>query len=324
MKKHNIILGLVLSITVTILVVIQRLNYPGFGDYIGIIVIKNFARLMLIWFGHLYLMTSDIYNKLLPKAWIRNVVSIILVTFLVHYILDLFTPLQMYDDRFQRWNFVRVLIWSIMYFGILFSQKIITDRKNAELETSELKKLALEAKLSSFQEQLSPHFMFNSLNTLSSMTEEVAVQNFVEKLAAIYRYILTSKKQNTLLLKEELEFTQNYWYILKERFGDAIELEVDIESDTTQILIPPMAIQTLVENSIKHNKATNREPLKVCIKEINGFIVVANPIQKKRVMMETTGIGLKNLVERYKLLFDKEVKISSNEQFIVELPIVRL
>ncbi len=332
--RNNIILGIILSMGVTVMVMLPRLAMGRGAEYLDTIAINTFVMLVVTWFGHLWLLSYGRYRRLITTMWLRNILSIVVVTVVVYYLLELISPaidtsdkgriFEIVKNRIDRWGFWRVLVWNIIYHWILFSQMIIVEKNSAELKAASAEKLALETKLTSLGEQLSPHFMFNSLNTISSMTEDVAVQNFVERLAGVYRYLLTNRDKKSVPLKAELDFAQQYWYIQKERFADAIDLEVDIQSDLDTVQIPPMTLQTLLENAIKHNKATARTPLKVSIVECEEYLIISNQVQPKNVVAESTGIGLHNLTERYRLLYNKEVDITQNGHFIVKLPIVRV
>ncbi len=332
--RNNIILGIILSVGITIMLTLPRLTTGRGAEYIDAVAINTFIMLIATWFGHLWLLTCSRYKQLIPKPRLRNVLSIMAITVVVYFLLELISPLidtpdgswlfEKVENRVEKWSFWRVFVWNIIYHLILFSQMIIMEKKSAELKASNAERLALEAKLTSLGEQLSPHFMFNSLNTISSMTDDVAVQNFVERLAGVYRYLLANRNQKSVSLKAELDFALHYWYIQKERFSAAIDLTVDINSDLESIQIAPMTLQTLLENAIKHNKATVRTPLNVSIVESEEHLIVSNRVEPKRVVAESTGIGLHNLTERYRLLFNKEVIITQNGYFIVKLPIVRV
>ncbi len=332
MLKNNIFLGVMLSLGITTMVVLSRLTQARDGGYVDDMAIHTFVMLMAIWFLQLGLLNWKLHVRRIPNSTLRSVVDVILVSALVYLVLEVLLfvldipfvgrHIEHTEQRAYRWSFGRVLFWNTIYLWILYSQKNIEEKKNALLELGKVKQLALEARMSSFKEQLSPHFMFNSLNTLCSMTNDESVQSFVGRLAEVYRYTLTTREHSEVRLKDELDFTLAYWYIQKERFEDAIFIEVQFVTDTRLINIPPMALQTLVENAIKHNKATESFPLKVSIKEIDGEIEVRNNIQIKHKTVESIGVGLSNLSERYKLLYDKDIIIKEeNGDFIVSLPI---
>ncbi len=331
--RNNIIFGVVLSIGITIMVMIPRLTLARGSEYIDTTALATFVMLLTTWFGHLGLLNSKKYKKLVPRIWIQSILSILIITVAVYYILNLISPIfetkresllsNRFEDHIKIWNFFRVLIWNIIYHWILFSQRVIVEKKDAELKASRAEKLAIEAKLTSFREQLSPHFMFNSLNTLSSIIRQEDAQRFVEQLASVYRYLLESREKNSVSLKDELSFVRSYWHILKERFGDAIELDIEFNSDISTKQIPPLALQTLVENAVKHNVATQNKPLQISIKETDTSIIIKNNIQLKSNPIASTGVGLYNLSERYDLLYNKEIEIINSENFFtVKLPMV--
>ncbi len=331
--RNNIILGIVLSVCITIMVMLPRFAYGHGAAYLDLMTIRTFIMLLTIWFGHMWLLSCGIYKQLIPQVWLRNIISIIVVTFTVFYLLEIMSQIypneqrgaffERFYDRVDRWGFIRVLVWNIIYNWILFSQVVLTQKKDAELKVSHAQKLALEAKIASFREQLSPHFMFNSLNTLSAMVKEDSAQRFVEQLASVYRYLLESREQNTVSLEKELQFVRSYWHILKERFDDAIDIEISISGDISKAKIPPLALQTLVENAVKHNVATQNRPLRVTICKEDDMIVVKNNLQQKSKPEHSTGVGLHNLTERYALLHGKKVEITCcNNFFTVKLPIL--
>jgi sensor histidine kinase YesM len=172
--------------------------------------------------------------------------------------------------------------------------------------------------------QVNPHFLFNSLNTLSSLIgarPEIA-EDFIQRLSSIYRYILENISRDKVPLEAELSFIRDYFFLHKIRDNEKIELEVNIKkSDKFEIL--PVSLQILVENAINHNKATREEPLKISIFNEGDQIVVKNNLQKKATQIRSTGIGLKNLGERVKLISGKDLVIEeTNSDFIVKVPLV--
>ncbi len=332
-KRSDIILGVMLSVGVTIMVMLPRLSFGRGVEPLDEVAIKTLLMLLATWFGHMWILSVQRYRQLVPRVWVRNILSILVVTFIVYYALELFDGLtpaaqrgalfERIENRVDNWGFARVLLWNIIYHWILFSRQTLMEKKDAELKAARAERLAVEAKMVSFREQLSPHFMFNSLNTLSSIISEQSAQRFVEQLASVYRYLLDSREQNVVTLEREVAFVRAYWHILKERFDDAIELKLDFKSELSSAKIPPVALQTLVENAVKHNVATQNRPLKITIKEVDDKIVVCNNLQPKASPMDSTGVGLHNLSERYLMLFNREIEIIQTPQtFTVKLPML--
>lgn len=174
--------------------------------------------------------------------------------------------------------------------------------------------------------QLNPHFLFNSLNVLSSIvkTEPELSENFVYKLASIYRYVLSSTQTDMIDLKEEIKFAQEYFYLNKIRDEEKINLEIDVDFSQAFKIIP-ISLQLLIENCLKHNSATREKPLFVNIKQYSNYIKVSNNLQKKNSLSKSSKLGLQNLNERLILLTGKELVIEKTKtEFAVTIPIMRV
>ena len=189
-------------------------------------------------------------------------------------------------------------------------------------------RVAVELEQKLLRSQMNPHFIFNSLNTLSHLIEAkpVKAKQFNDNLADVYRYILQNKAQDLVLLKEELIFLQNYFALLKIRFEKAVQMKVDVdEHKTDHYLIPPISLQILVENAIKHNEFSDKMPLTIDIKLANDELVICNPIRKKTLRKPSSRIGLQNLQERYRLITNKEIMVKEDEkEFTVILPVLKI
>lgn len=214
-----------------------------------------------------------------------------------------------------------VLLGGIAYF---FSRFLIeTERKNEILlENEHLKSENLLVQLSSLKNQLNPHFLFNSLNTLSWLINEdkEKSQRYLQKLSQVLRYSLSMQEQSLVPLKEELALVDSYIFLLQIRFGDNLQIIKDIENK--QFKIPPLSLQLLIENAIKHNVISTASPLSVYIELRNNTLIVRNTHNPKP-NSEGTGIGLVNLNERFKILASQEVEIEQNEkEFKVVLPLI--
>jgi sensor histidine kinase YesM len=190
------------------------------------------------------------------------------------------------------------------------------------IELEHLKQANLQANLGGLKAQLSPHFLFNTFNTLSSLTREQEVKNYVDEMANVYRYLLDHHKHDLVELRRELDFTKSYLYIMQTRLETALEVSVLIEADCMSRQVPPLTLQLLVENAIRHNIASASKPLRINIRTRDGFLVVANNLQPKKSIQETSGVGLTNINERYMLLMGSAITIAMDEQFFtVKLPL---
>jgi LytS/YehU family sensor histidine kinase len=172
--------------------------------------------------------------------------------------------------------------------------------------------------------QINPHFLFNSLNTLSSLvsTQPEIAEKFINRLSSIYRYILEKSSMDRVSLEAELSFIRDYFYLHKIRGDEKIQLEIKID-DPARYEILPISLQGLVENAIKHNKATREDPLKIIIYIDGQYIVVKNNLQKMATQITSTGTGLKNLSERVKLVSGRDLIIEESiNHFLVKLPLL--
>jgi len=216
----------------------------------------------------------------------------------------------------------------VFIFALLFAYILILIEKNrtAELDYARLKEEKIKAELVSLKEQISPHFLFNTLNSLSSvirLSDKNESLKFVDKMSQVYRYILESNRQDLVKIKDEIEFLGAYFFLLEKRFGKKLVLEMDISPGLYETFIPPMAMQLPVENVFQHNTITNSSPLTIKIFDKDKMIWIQNNLQKKKGS-ESFGIGLANLMKRYRLIAGKEIIIKENtDSFIVKLPVIK-
>lgn len=197
-----------------------------------------------------------------------------------------------------------------------------TDKSKSE----QLEKAKVQAELEALKNQIDPHFMFNSLNTLSYLIEHHSgkAKLFNDNLAEVYRYILSNKERDLVLLSEEIMFTEKYFSLLKIRFGDAVALEIHSVVPHDDYVIPPISLQILLENAIKHNEFSEQHPLTVTMTITDGSAVITNELRPKKMNERSSGIGLSNLHERYKLLTDQDItQRIDGLTFTVVLPLLK-
>lgn len=201
----------------------------------------------------------------------------------------------------------------------------ITELQNQKIKNLELTEANLESQLSSLKKQLDPHFLFNSLGTLIALIEvdsESAI-DYIQEFSRVYRYILETQDKNFVTVEEELNFCHAFIFLLKKRFNDCIITTFSIDKKELHKLVPPLSIQSLLENAIKHNIATDETPLEIKIYTDNNFIVVENFLQLKKHSQPTSKLGLKNLNQRLFLL--KQINIiiiESDNKFIAKIPLI--
>ncbi len=205
------------------------------------------------------------------------------------------------------------LIFSILYWS--------RRRQDARDIKSRLERAEWETRFNHLRSQLSPHFLFNSLNSLIGLieTDQERSVHFAERLSDFYRLVVEHEKQSLISLKRELEMISLYMDLMKERYGQAIMWSCNVQS--TDWELPPLTLQLLFENAIKHNAIRRNDPLHIQIAEDENYIIITNPVRQKRNHIESTGTGLKNINERVKLTMNREVKVvQSAEHFIVSIP----
>ncbi|MEG1634659.1 MAG: histidine kinase [Rikenellaceae bacterium] len=174
--------------------------------------------------------------------------------------------------------------------------------------------------------QLNPHMLFNSLNTLRSLVRENQdkAQKYIQELSSVLRYTLQDNKSQCVRLREEMAFVSAYNYMLKMRYEDNLSFDIQIDKALVDYYLPPMAIQVLIENAVKHNEISNRRPLTIHIATDDDHgLYVSNPLQPKLTATGGTGVGLANLTKRYKLLLGQDIIITENKNFTVRIPLIR-
>ena len=209
-------------------------------------------------------------------------------------------------------------------YEILFLNR---EKEVTETRVEQLNVAKAQAELEALKNQIDPHFIFNSLNTLSFLItrDPKSARLYNDTLARVYRYILSNKDRDLVLLREETEFISNYFYLLKIRFADAISMTIEItDLSAENFLIPPISLQALVENAIKHNEFSEKKPLAISVSIHSDYVIVKNVLNRRETQQPGSKIGLSNLDNRYKLLTKRNIIVENNfESFTVKLPIIR-
>jgi hypothetical protein len=200
-------------------------------------------------------------------------------------------------------------------------------KKTSKKEVVEQKLIAksANAQFESLKNQLDPHFLFNSLNVLSSLIDEnpKQAQKFTASMSKIYRYVLEQKDKELVTVEDELEFARTYCDLLKTRFEDSVDFIFDVKKEDLRRFVVPLSLQLLLENCIKHNFATSSKPLVIRIFSENDTLCIENNLQVREQIKESSGIGLSNIVQRYSLLTKRNVFIEKSEDYFkVKLPVL--
>jgi len=205
---------------------------------------------------------------------------------------------------------------------------LVKESASEMLRAEQLERARAEAELEALKNQIDPHFIFNSLNTLSYLIEEkpARAKQFNDNMADVYRYILQNKARGLVLLQEEISFLEDYFSLLKIRFENAVQLNLAADKALfDQYLVPPISLQVLMENAIKHNEFSDELPLVIEIGFNGDTLVFYNEIRKKTLRKHSSRIGLKNLDERYKLITGHTIIVEETEKiFKVVLPVLKI
>jgi hypothetical protein len=224
-------------------------------------------------------------------------------------------------------NFSIQAVIITLFISLVFTARMFfLSWRDLAVRHEKLKTEAIASRFSALKNQVNPHFLFNSLNVLTNLVYKDPDQSaeFIQNLSDVYRFVLDSQDKETVPLKDELSFVESFTYLQKMRFGEHLKVQVDLP-DHQHISVPPLSIQMLVENAIKHNTISQENPLRIHIKSENNFLVIKNDLQPKEVLSEKKiGIGLENIKARYQFLSDKEVQVRKDaNSFSVYLPILK-
>jgi len=240
---------------------------------------------------------------------------------------------RIFEKGIVNWNVIFtssliIMICVIFITHVYETVFLVKESETEMLRSEQLERAKAEAELEALKNQIDPHFIFNSLNTLSHLIEEkpVKARLFNDNLADVYRYILTRKGKELVLMREELDFLSDYFSLLKIRFEHALTLQLNIDDGAPdEYLIPPISLQVLLENAVKHNEFSDQQPLVITITLEKEELVVSNPIHRKTLLRESSRIGLNNLNDRYRLTTNKSITIEEKEgNFEVRLPLLKI
>ncbi len=197
--------------------------------------------------------------------------------------------------------------------------------KESELEREHLQKINVESQLESLRAQVNPHFLFNSLNTLTYLIpddpEKATI--FVQELSRVYRYILEIRDKRLVTLGEELDFLDAYLFLLNERFGENLRVSISVQDEDREALVLPLSMQLLFENAIKHNIISSTKPLHISLRTFQDKLEVRNNLQRKHNKRPGTRVGLQNIRDRYAFYTHQRVKVKEDQtDFVVSLPLL--
>jgi hypothetical protein len=220
------------------------------------------------------------------------------------------------------WVCILVVIVFTLVYEIIF---LTNERKEDSRLVEKMDKELTQAELQALTNEMDPHFIFNSLNAMNYLILNNPNQAYLfnNHLAQVYKYFLLNKNRKLISLEEELDFLNSYFFLLDIRYDKNVGLDISLDKNKNETLIPPCAMQVLVENAIKHNHFSDKDPLTINIRTVPGYIEVVNKVRLKSYPHNSTNIGLRNLSLRFKLICERDIIIeNSPEHFLVKLPLI--
>ena len=313
--------------------------------YTGAFFNVNLAAYALKWLGEfavvllLWIVIRWLYLSLLKRrSGLKNVKIrwLIIPLFLIPYFLIsvwFITYIQPYFDwpygQYQDPEIsVQIATGAVIFFidiGLYEAVHLFVELKNTKIREEKLKKENVTTQLANLRNQISPHFLFNSLNTLVYLIDEDKEKSkaFVHELSHIYKTVLDNSQKDLISVREEVEHIQAFTRLLKRRFGENLIFSFEISNNDLDKKIMPLSLQMGIENAVKHNVVSKRQPLIIEVITQDGFLVVKNNLQKRALDQKNSGLGIKNITNRYQLLTDKQVLVdTSGDSFTLRLPLL--
>lgn len=293
-------------------------------------VVFTIVSLLLLFGLSIFIFNLNGITKLM--SWKKTCYTLILVWFLsgllsrlffYMHTLGLFPAVEAIAHNYL--HPLRDFVIALIVVGSSYIIFLIRHNQRIQADYQALQAESLINKYEALKNQLNPHMMFNSLNTLQSLIPDSPskAQDYVQELSHVLRYTLQENQNQSVTVREEMEFVQSFIFLLKMRYEDNLIFNVRIDRAYEDRLTPPMAIQLLIENAVKHNEISNRNPLSINIETTEDHLIVSNRIQPKRTPYNGLGIGLSNLDKRYQLMFRKEIDIKKDNQFFsVAIPLI--
>jgi len=330
-KRREIWIRIISILVISVIFPVVALNHPTENAGVLKILLVTVIRTALLWHGSMLIINFLVSKYSIFKEPVKLVS--LQVSFLIVFVLlvelgeiwatenFLGVPLT-YDEKVT--IVVQSLLITFLISAIYASVSFFIQWKADMQRAQALEKANLEARYETLRNQVNPHFLFNSLNTLLMMvSDNAAASRYVESLSEFMRFMLNTRDKEVVLLRDELKIARQYVFIQESRFGGKLSVDFVVPESSFHYAIPPLSLQMLLENAIKHNVISKDSPLVVKIfVENNSYLVVENNIQPKIEKEPSTGVGLENIRNRYLYLTDKEMFVESNRSiFKVKLPL---
>ena len=279
---------------------------------------------VLKWLQQRYPWNKSVVQRLVLELTLTTGVACILIIALTY----LLYPITRHED-FSNALFNNLIVALIMNAVLVLATEgvfFFRQWRDSAVTAERYKKESIRAQLESLRNQVNPHFLFNSLNTLSSLIDldKELSKEFLDDLSTVYRYVLQHKDEEVVKLSTELDFINSFTQLLKVRHIDGLHFHFDIPEEALSKGLPPMTLQLLVENAVKHNIASRNKPLTIEIIGQGNGLAVRNKLQRKR-KVQSTNIGLNNIRSRYQYLIEQDIEVNEDGQYFeVRIPLITL
>jgi two-component system LytT family sensor kinase len=231
-----------------------------------------------------------------------------------------------FNEKRYRWTLIIGILLNIFITLLQEGVAGFENWKATMIETEQLKKEYMQSQLLGLKSQVNPHFLFNSLNSLSSLISEdqQEAEKFLDEMSKVYRYLLRNSDDQLVKLETELQFVQSYFYLLKSRYSEGIQLHFDVSEADLRKTLPPLTLQMLVEAAYNQNTVNKDRPLKIEISSLNnGWLRVRNNIEKKLADDQADQSGLENVANKFRLLCQQNIVINKTADYnVIELPLI--
>ena len=267
------------------------------------------------------------YKRIFTTICLYVVVTVLFLT-AIHWLYDSTSFLGYeFDEKRYRWSLVLAVVLNVFITLLLEGAAGFRNWKATMIETEQLKKEYMQSQLLGLKSQVNPHFLFNSLNSLSSLISEdqEKAEKFLDEMSKVYRYLLRNTDDQLVTLETELQFVKSYFFLLKSRYSDGIEMHFEVNESDLHLTLPPLTLQMLVEAAYNQNTVNKDRPLRIQITSINnGWLRVKNNVEKKVVDDVADQSALENVANKFRLLCQQNIVVIKNEDYnIIELPLIR-
>lgn len=342
LNKNTVLAILLLAFFVQLIIITYNyvtgyIAVPNFGNYfIRLLIGTSFSfvfALLLVYIDLQIINGLDkkfpLPQKIIPRIPAEFLLSVFAGAFIGSLVTLIAGSIMPYADGLLKNIINNSLITSVINIIIITAIEAIVWFKRSQqslIKAERLEKENSQIRYETLKSQLNPHFLFNSLNVLSSLIKKDTdkAQNFVDEFSSVYRYTLDVIEKPVVELREEIDFAKSFLFLQKIRFDNAVDMEINVDASKLSYLVPSLAVQTLLENAFKHNKASAESPLRIKIYNEDNWLVVVNNLQPKIKGADSKGVGLSNLNKRYELLGEKLPQYSVTEkEYVAKTPLIK-